>query len=127
MHATYFTAQTVLNVLYRRYCTEAIFTNSSRTKFAKCSQTYSFLLGRVRRWGQQDGCPLPLSCQPHLCLTKVTECRSGCVRFTKIFILGLDYHIFFHSVGPFKRLETLRTIHTVQVYCTRISKIALWA
>jgi hypothetical protein len=53
---------------------------------------------------------------------KVTEYRSGCMRFNKIFILGLDYHIFFQSVGPFKRLETLHTIDTVQVYWTRISK-----
>ncbi len=33
---------------------EAIFTNSSRTKFAKCSQTYSYLLGRVRGCGRGE-------------------------------------------------------------------------
>jgi hypothetical protein len=33
-------------------------------------------------------------CTAILVLVKATEYRSGCVRFTKIFILGLDYHIF---------------------------------
>ncbi len=32
--------------------------------------------------------------------TKVTEYRSGCVRFAKIFLLGMDYHIFSILWGP---------------------------
>jgi hypothetical protein len=46
---------------------------------------------------------------------KVTEYRSGCVRFTKIFILGLDYHIF-----PFcGALQEIRNI-THNTYCTGV-------
>jgi hypothetical protein len=35
--------------------------------------------------------------------TKVFRYRSGCMRYAKRFVLGLDYKNIFLSVGPFKR------------------------
>jgi hypothetical protein len=49
-------------------------------------------IGSVRTRGLQQICV-------HL-WPKVTEYRSGCVRFTKIFLLSLDYHIFSILWGP---------------------------
>ncbi len=62
------------NWFSRKYSlsTEAIFTNSSRTLFAKCSQTYSYLLGRVGGGGGGRHAslllpPLPLPCRTLYC------------------------------------------------------------
>jgi hypothetical protein len=49
--------------------TEAIFTNSSRTMFAKCSQTYSYLLGRVGGGGGGRRASLLLPPPPLTCHT----------------------------------------------------------
>jgi hypothetical protein len=66
-------------LMYSRwgFCTphwaEAIFTNSSRTLFAKCSQTYSYLLGRVGGGGGGRRAsvlllpPPPLPCRTLYC------------------------------------------------------------
>ncbi len=55
---------------------------------------------------------------------KVIQHRSGCVRFTKRFILGLDYYIFFHSWGPSRDLSNWWRIRNIthNTYCSRISK-----
>ncbi len=70
---------------------EAIFTNSSRTLFAKCSQTYSYLLRQGWGWGRGEvrippAAPTPLTlpytllyiCTVHeLCSRTVGEYRLG--------------------------------------------------
>jgi hypothetical protein len=43
---------------------QAIFTKSSQTLFTKCSQTYSYLLGRVGGWGQGEACIPPAAPTP---------------------------------------------------------------
>ncbi len=53
--------------------TEAIFTNSSRTKFGQSSwtvQMYRNVYGMIRGWGQQQGCLPPPHPQPLPCLTR---------------------------------------------------------
>ncbi len=95
---------------------EAIFTNSSRTKFAKCSQTYSYLLGTVGggRARIPPAAPTPLTLPytslytctvPELCSRTVGEYRlrwiSPALQFYKVVLLSfLPRCVYLYSGGP---------------------------
>ncbi len=99
---------------------EAIFTNSSRTKFAKCSQTYSFLLGRVR--GGVGG-----RCASLLLPPPLLPCRTRyhtSVQFTN-FVRELLVNI---ASGPGEIVQTMERVHYVTTPSRRSSRIqrTLW-